>query len=118
MHCVLQGAFDRLDPSGVFAKHSLSTIPVERMGEKQEISNLAMYLLSDYASWCSGSVINFDGGQLPFMSGMFNHMVKVHRHVDTPFALVTCRQPLPPLQNVSEEDWDKLEAIIRGVKGS
>jgi 2,4-dienoyl-CoA reductase len=52
-------------------------IPVGRMGEKQELSNLAMYFLSNYSSWCSGTVVNFDGGQLPFMAGMFNPLVKV-----------------------------------------
>ena len=55
----------------------LDTIPVGRMGEKQELSNLAMYFLSNYSSWCSGTVINFDGGQLPFNAGMFNPLVKV-----------------------------------------
>lgn len=73
----LQGAFSRLDPTGEFADHMVDTIPVGRMGEKQELSNLAMYFLSNYSSWCSGTVINFDGGQLPFMAGMFNPLVKV-----------------------------------------
>lgn len=55
----------------------VDTVPMGRMGEKQEISNLAMYFLSDYSNWCSGTVMNFDGGQLPFMAGMFNPLVKV-----------------------------------------
>ena len=55
----------------------VDTVPVGRMGDKQELSNLSMYFLSDYASWCSGAVTNFDGGQLPFMAGMFNSLVKV-----------------------------------------
>ena len=59
----------------------VDTVPVGRMGEKQELSNLSMYFLSDYASWCSGAVINFDGGQLPFMAGMFNPLVKVRFRV-------------------------------------
>lgn len=104
----------------MFAKHLLSTIPVGRMGKKQEVSNLAAYLLSDYASWCSGSVINFDGGQLPFMSGMFSHMDKVHLQIHCMHMLVPVPSPWPrpPLQNMSEEDWDRLEAIKRRVKGS
>ena len=31
-------------------------IPVGRMGEVEEIANLAAYLVSDYASWMSGEV--------------------------------------------------------------
>jgi len=61
----------------------IDTIPVSRMGEKQELSNLALYLLSDYSSWVSGAVIDFDGGQLPFMSGMFNPLVKVRPSQET-----------------------------------
>ncbi len=76
----VKGAFDRLDPSGKFADHMINTIPVSRLGDKQELSNLALYLLSGYSSWCSGTVIDFDGGQLPFMSGMFNPLVKVRDH--------------------------------------
>ena len=72
-----QGAFDRLDPSGQFADHIINSIPMARMGQAQELSNLSAYLLSDYSNWCTGTVIDFDGGQLPFMAGMFNPLVKV-----------------------------------------
>ena len=72
-----QGAFSRLDPSGEFSKHMLSQVPLGRMGEVEEHSNLACYLLSDYASWVNGAVVTFDGGNLPYMSGMFNPLSKV-----------------------------------------
>ena len=55
----------------------LSQIPVGRLGEVEEHSNLACYLLSDYASWVNGAVVTFDGGNLPYMSGMFNTLSKV-----------------------------------------
>ena len=74
---IIQGAFNRLDPTGQYTEHMMRTIPVGRMGERQEFSNLATYFLSDYSSWCSGTVIDFDGGQLPFMAGMFNPLVQV-----------------------------------------
>ncbi len=48
-----------------------------RMGEVEEHANLATYLLSDYASWINGSTVMFDGGQLPYMAGMFNLLSKV-----------------------------------------
>jgi len=36
------------------------------MGEKEELSNLAIYLLSDYANWITGQVIEMDGGEVKF----------------------------------------------------
>ena len=49
-----------------------------RLGGVEEHANLATYILSDYASWLTGSVIVFDGGNLPYMSGMFNDLTKVN----------------------------------------
>ncbi len=60
----------------------LNTVPVGRLGEKQELSNLVTYFFSDYSNWCNGAILNFDGGQLPFMAGMFNPLVKVHNLSD------------------------------------
>jgi hypothetical protein len=39
------------------------------MGEVEENANLATYLLSDYSSWMSGTVVVLDGGNLPYMAG-------------------------------------------------
>ena len=57
----------------------LETIPVGRLGEIEEIANLATYLLSDYASWVNGTIITFDGGQVAHMAGLFNQLSKVYR---------------------------------------
>lgn len=38
--------------------------PLPRVGEPSDIANLAMFLLSDAASWITGQIINVDGGQL------------------------------------------------------
>ena len=54
--CVLQGAFSRLDPTGSFKQAAIDRMPTGRLGEVQEIANLACYMVSDYASWMSGSV--------------------------------------------------------------
>jgi 7-alpha-hydroxysteroid dehydrogenase len=37
--------------------------PLPRPGEVEDVANLAMFLLSDAASWITGQVINVDGGQ-------------------------------------------------------
>lgn len=74
-----QGAFSRLDPTGEFTNAMVDTIPVGRLGEVEEHSNLATYLLSDYASWINGAVVTMDGGQLPSMAGLFNRLDKVEQ---------------------------------------
>jgi 7-alpha-hydroxysteroid dehydrogenase len=37
--------------------------PLPRPGEVEDVANLAMFLLSDAASWITGQVINVNGGQ-------------------------------------------------------
>lgn len=54
----IQGAFSRLDPTGEFQKNMLQRIPTGRLGETEELANLAMYILSDYANWMTGEVQN------------------------------------------------------------
>lgn len=60
----MKGAFSRLDPTGTFAEHAKNKIPIGRLGEMEELSNLATYLLSDYANWITGQIIDMDGGEL------------------------------------------------------
>jgi NAD(P)-dependent dehydrogenase (short-subunit alcohol dehydrogenase family) len=38
--------------------------PLPRVGEAEDVANLAMFLLSDAAGWITGQVINADGGQI------------------------------------------------------
>ena len=51
-----EGAFSRLDPSGQMMQHAVDVNPTGRMGEVEEIANLATYLCSDYASWVNAEV--------------------------------------------------------------
>lgn len=51
-----QGAFSRLDPTGTFKEKAIGRIPVNRLGEPEELANMAAYVLSDYASWMTGAV--------------------------------------------------------------
>lgn len=53
--CV-QGAFSRLDPTGVFEKMMVDRMPTGRLGKPAEIANLAAYMSSDFATWMSGAV--------------------------------------------------------------
>jgi NAD(P)-dependent dehydrogenase (short-subunit alcohol dehydrogenase family) len=38
--------------------------PLPRTGEVEDVANLAMFLLSDAASWITGQCINVDGGHI------------------------------------------------------
>ncbi|XP_046359868.1 2,4-dienoyl-CoA reductase [(3E)-enoyl-CoA-producing], mitochondrial-like [Haliotis rufescens] len=90
-----KGAFSRLDPTGQFVQKFVHRVPTGRLGQVPELANLATYLVSDYASWITGQVVRLNGGEYPASSGMFS-----------------------PLVQVTKEQWDQLEAMIRGVKGS
>ena len=39
-----EGAFSRLDPSGHFTNEAIKNLPVGRLGEVEEIANLATYM--------------------------------------------------------------------------
>lgn len=69
-----EGAFSRLDPDGTFQAQGIDNLCIKRMGEKEEVANLATFLTSDYASWMTGSTINLDGGETVWKSGEFNHV--------------------------------------------
>ncbi|XP_069113399.1 2,4-dienoyl-CoA reductase [(3E)-enoyl-CoA-producing], mitochondrial-like [Argopecten irradians] len=89
------GAFSRLDPTGQFIDSVKEIMPSGRLGEVEEIANLASYLVSDYASWVTGEVVRFDGGEFVSRAGSFNE-----------------------LRQVSKEQWDLMEQMIRKTKGS
>lgn len=72
-----QGAFSRLDPTGEFKKSLIKKNPSGRLGEREELANLIMFLSSDYASWINGQIINFDGGEGNFRAGQMNEMIKM-----------------------------------------
>jgi len=73
-----KGAWDRLVPPG-FSKFLNMTkrIPLKRMGEHQELSNLAGYLLSDYSSYMTGEIVTLDGGEWTYNAGQFSFLDKV-----------------------------------------
>ncbi len=59
----------------------INQVPLRRLGEVEELANLATYLVSDYSSWITGEVVAFDGGQLPNMAGMFNGLSQVRKYI-------------------------------------
>ena len=73
-----KGAWERLLPGDLKEKFDPSKkIPVGRVGEHHELSNLAAYLLSDYSSYINGEVITIDGAEWLKGAGQFNHLEMV-----------------------------------------
>ena len=69
-----KGAFSRLDPSGQFVKKLIKNIPLSRLGTCDELANIVTYLTSDYASWMTGTIVNFDGGETSRNAGFLNNL--------------------------------------------
>ena len=73
-----KGAWDRLVPPG-FSKfiNIKKRIPLNRLGEHQELANLAAYLLSDYSAYMTGEIVTLDGGEWTYNAGQFSFLDKV-----------------------------------------
>jgi len=89
-----KGAWDRLLPGNLKDKFDMAKkVPLNRVGEHQELANLAAYLVSDFSSYINGEVITIDGGEWLKGAGEFNI-----------------------LEDIPQEMWDQLEAMIRAKK--
>jgi NAD(P)-dependent dehydrogenase (short-subunit alcohol dehydrogenase family) len=88
-----EGAWSRLLPGDLVKKFDpAKKVPVGRVGEHQELANLAAYLVSDFSSFVNGEVMTIDGGEWLKGAGEFNN-----------------------LDQIPQEMWDMLEAS-RGKK--
>lgn len=68
-----EGAWDRLLPGDLKKKYDpAKKVPLGRVGDHQELANLAAYLVSDYSSYVNGEVITIDGGEWLKGAGEFN----------------------------------------------
>ncbi|MDX1903662.1 MAG: SDR family oxidoreductase [Thermonemataceae bacterium] len=77
------GAWERLFPPAL-AETDLgkklapeNRIPVGRVGEHQELANLAAYLMSDFSAYVNGEVITIDGGEWLKGAGEFNDLNEI-----------------------------------------
>ena len=98
-----EGAFSRLDPTGQFMNHAIKNMPTGRLGEIEEIANLASYVVSPYASWLTGDTITFDGGEFNALAGEFNALRAVPGN--SPFRMLTT--------SYSDEQWEMMAQAIR-----
>jgi len=73
-----EGAWSRLLPGDLVKKFDpAQRVPLKRVGEHQELANLAAYLLSDYSGYVNGEVITIDGGEWLRSGGEFSHLEEI-----------------------------------------
>jgi NAD(P)-dependent dehydrogenase (short-subunit alcohol dehydrogenase family) len=73
-----KGAWSRLLPGALAEKFDpAKKIPLKRVGEHQELANLAAYLMSNYSGYINGEVITIDGGEWLKGAGEFNHLEEI-----------------------------------------
>ncbi|MBT1704991.1 SDR family oxidoreductase [Chryseosolibacter indicus] len=70
-----EGAWSRLLPGELVKKFDpAQRVPLKRVGEHQELANLAAYLISDFSAYVNGEVITIDGGEWLRNGGEFSHL--------------------------------------------
>ncbi len=72
-----EGAWSRLLPTAELAEQIVERVPMRRVGEKQELCNLAAYLVSDQAAYINGEVVVIDGGEWLRGAGQFNDLERL-----------------------------------------
>lgn len=91
-----KGAWERLLPGDLAEKFDFKNrVPLKRVGQHQELANLAAFLMSDYSGYINGEAITIDGGEWMQGAGQFNG-----------------------LEAIPNEMWDMLEKMTRSTKGS
>ena len=90
-----EGAWARLFPESVSKQVSwMDRLPLKRVGDHQELANLAAYLVSDFSAYINGEAITIDGGEWLKGAGEFNF-----------------------LDEIKNETWDEISKSVRGNKG-
>ncbi|MCP8616030.1 2,4-dienoyl-CoA reductase [Salirhabdus salicampi] len=57
------GGAERLWESEEAAKRTVGSVPLQRLGQPEEVASLANFILSNEASYMNGEVVTLDGGQ-------------------------------------------------------
>lgn len=76
-----EGAFSRLMPGADWEDKIKNRVPMKRFGTHDELSNLALFLVSDLSSFINGEVINMDGGEQIKGAGQFNDLDQIPAEV-------------------------------------
>jgi len=88
-----KGVWERLLPGDMGKKFDFKNrVPLKRMGEHQELANLAAFLVSGFSGYINGEVITIDGGEWLQGAGQFN-----------------------ALEMIPAEMWDSIEKATRSA---
>lgn len=91
-----KGAWERLMPEPLMKKTGAGTgasgIPMGRMGDHEELNNLAVFLMAPGCAYLTGEVIAIDGGQWLASNGNFNSLSALDR-----------------------DDWDMIKGAIQST---
>jgi NAD(P)-dependent dehydrogenase (short-subunit alcohol dehydrogenase family) len=88
-----KGAWERLLPGDMAQKFDFKNrVPLKRVGEHQELANLAAFLVSDFSGYINGEVITIDGGEWLQGAGQFSG-----------------------LEMIPDEMWDSIEKATRSA---
>ena len=74
-----EGANSRLMPDERLAEKMYKLIPLQRVGEHDELTDMAVFLLSNLSSYLTGEVIYLDGGASLTSAGQFNLFTELPR---------------------------------------
>lgn len=72
-----EGAWSRIIPSPEFEELHRKKHPMQRFGEHDELTNLAVYLISPQSGYVNGECVAIDGGQWLRQGGQFNDLLEV-----------------------------------------
>lgn len=87
-----KGAWERLSPQSANRGESSSVNPMGRVGEMDELANLAVFLMSDGCDYLTGQTIAIDGGMHLASGGNF-----------------------AALARLGDEDWEKIRNEVRSA---
>ncbi|MBP6573400.1 MAG: SDR family oxidoreductase, partial [Flavobacteriales bacterium] len=73
-----KGAWTRLMPGELMERFDLSKrVPLKRLGEHHELTDLASYLISPFSGYINGEVVTIDGGEWLQGAGQFSGLEAV-----------------------------------------
>jgi NAD(P)-dependent dehydrogenase (short-subunit alcohol dehydrogenase family) len=68
------GAWERLMPDPKLAEAAINRVPLRRVGQHEELANLAAFLIADGSGYINGECVVIDGGEWLRGAGQFSYL--------------------------------------------